>query len=248
MIRVVIIEDESLIAAELRKTIATVATDVQVVATVSSVAEGTRLFSSGPAVDLVLSDIQLTDGLSFTIFERLKFTLPVVFITGFDSFIMNAFEHSGIDYLLKPVDENDLVKVFAKYRNLERHFAQGQRLRQFLEKKKERLVVRRGFVNVLLKIEEIVVFYTENKIVYVIDNNGNKYVADQKLSELETLLDPELFFRANRQYIININFVKSYRSFEKVKLSVELGAEAHDHMVIVSQETAPEFRKWISER
>ncbi|MEP7376983.1 MAG: LytTR family DNA-binding domain-containing protein [Chitinophagaceae bacterium] len=116
-----------------------------------------------------------------------------------------------------------------------------------IKKRKTRLLVQKGLENILLKLEDIVLFYTDNKIVYVVDRSEKKYLMDSKLLELEEALDPLIFFRANRQYIININFIKSFRSYEKVKIKVDLKLTDINHCIIVSQETAPRFRRWIHE-
>ena len=247
MIRAVIIEDERLIATELSNKLASLSSPVQVMAILSSVQESIEFFSEGCHADLIFSDIQLPDGLSFTIFEKIKCDTPVVFVTAFDGFIVNAFEHNGIEYLLKPIDDKDLIKVVDKYKNFEKHFEQRQKLKEFFDKRKERLVVKKGFTNVLLKIEDIVLFYTESRVVYVVDKEGKRYMCDQNLSELEALLDDHTFFRANRQYIINIQYIRAYKTLERVKLAVDIHCNESNHSIIVSQETAPYFRKWISE-
>ena len=117
-------------------------------------------------------------------------------------------------------------------------------------KKKTRLVVKKGAENMFLLLNNIVLFYTENKIVYAIDEVGKKYMAEQSLSALESELDNSFFFRANRQYIININYIKSFRAYEKVKLRVNMNLgelNEQSYIIIISQETAPAFRKWIHE-
>lgn len=247
MIKAVIIEDEKLIAGELRKKLTSLSTPVEVVAILGSVKESRDYFSAGFHADLIFSDIQLPDGLSFSIFDDQLCETPVVFITGFDSFIMNAFEHNGINYLLKPVDDSDLVKVLDKYQTFEKHFARRQNFINYFRKKRERLVVKKGMTNVLLKLEDILLFYSENKIVYVVDKDGRKYVCDQNLSELELILDSQSFFRANRQFIVNIDFIRGYKTQDRVKLAVDIVSNDISHSVVVSQESAPIFRKWINE-
>lgn len=116
-----------------------------------------------------------------------------------------------------------------------------------IKKKKTRILVQKGLENIVLKLDDIVLFYTENKIVYVVDRFEKKYLTDSHLLELEESLDSAIFFRANRQYIININFIKSFRAYEKVKIKIDLHLCELSHCVIVSQETAPRFRKWIHE-
>lgn len=114
-------------------------------------------------------------------------------------------------------------------------------------KKRTRLVVKKGIENIPVPLEDIALFYTENKIVYVIDRHGMKYIAESNLSELEQELDDSLFFRANRQYVININHVKSFRTYEKVKLRIDMKPEGLNdrYHIIISQDTAPAFREWI---
>jgi DNA-binding LytR/AlgR family response regulator len=115
-----------------------------------------------------------------------------------------------------------------------------------IPRKRERIVVKRGLEFILLRLEDVVLLYTENKIVYVADKDGKKYMAEQNLSELITSLDETVFFRANRQYIVNIAFIKSFKSYEKVKLQLALTTpELSHHFIIISQEMAPQFRKWI---
>ena len=113
------------------------------------------------------------------------------------------------------------------------------------EKKRSRLIIKRGRENIALLLSEIVFFYTEQKIVYVIERSGKKYMVDRNLAELENELDKQFFFRANRQYIININFIKGFKPYEKVKLIVDISIPDINHCIIISQETAPAFRRWM---
>jgi len=248
MIKTVIIEDEKMIAEEFKRMLLETSAETEVLASFSTVRESVEYLSKNEAPDLIFSDVQLSDGLSFDIFNQVSIKSPVVFVTGYDKFILNAFEHNGIDYLLKPIDHKDLSKTLAKYKTLENHFTQHDSFVQsFRQKTKTRLLVRKGMENVPLRIQDIVIIYTENKLVYVIDKEGKKYIADKHLSELEQELDSTVFFRVNRQYIVNIGFVKSYRAYEKVKLQVDLSMPDLHHHIIVSQEMAPCFRRWISE-
>lgn len=248
MIRTILIEDERLIAEEFKRMLLKTSVDTELVATFSSVKESIEYLSANEPPDLIFSDVQLSDGLAFDIFNRVNIASPVIFITGYDHFILNAFEHNGIDYLLKPVDEKDLQKALTKYRLLEKHFTSYHSfVSSFMQKAKSRLIVRKGIENVALKTDDIVIIYTEEKLVFVIDKDGKKYITDKKLTELETELDKNIFFRANRQYIVNIGFIKSYKTYEKVKLQVDLSMPGLNHHIVVSQEAAPVFRKWISE-
>lgn len=252
MINAIIIEDEKPAKELLLKALSETASSVHVDAVLSSVKEGKEYMANNPSADIIFSDIQLTDGYSFEIFKNTSSRIPVIFITGYDEFIMKAFASNGIDYLLKPIKKEDLNGALMKYFSLRSHFSQqddriDNLIRHFQSRKKSRIVVRKGIEYIALKIEHIVLIYTENKMVYLIDNNCKKYICDKNLSELELELDDTIFFRANRQYIVNINYIKGFKPYEKVKLLVDTALPDLNHMIIISQEHAPEFRKWIYE-
>jgi len=249
MLNTIIIEDERPSRESLLQTLARIDADVNLLAAITSVQEGISYLGQPRNADIIFSDIQLPDGLAFEIFRNCIVEAPVIFVTAYDEFMMNAFEYNGIDYLLKPVDREDLRKALTKYRMLEKHFTDHHSLKSLLqyvgEHKKKRMIVKKGMENISLRLDDIVLFYTENKIVYVVDRWGKKYLADKNLSEMEEELDEATFFRANRQYIININFIRGFKAYEKVKLIVDLTLPDLNHCVIVSQEMAPQFREWM---
>jgi len=247
MIRIVIIEDERLIADELRQRLSMISNEAQVKAVLSSVRDAIVYLSTDNGTDLIFSDIQLPDGLSFDIFHAVPCTIPVVFITAFDRYIVNAFEHNGIDYLLKPVDDSDILKVLKKYRMLSDHFSSRRNFYNLFAAARKRIMVKKGLMNMSLKLEDVVLFYTENKIVYTIDKEGKKYVCEQNLSFLEEELANTGFFRANRQFLINAEYIRGYKSYDKVKLLVDMAVSVTDQSIIISQETAPFFRRWMNE-
>lgn len=250
MLSIVIIEDELDAGEKLAAMFKELAPECKVVAILRSVQQSIEYFSNPFEVDLIFSDVQLTDGLSFEIFNNSSVNVPVIFVTGYDKFFVQAFEHNGIDYILKPVSEEELLKALTKFKMLKAHFTEHQKPLQSLftamaGKRRTRLLVKRGLEHVLVKLEDVVIFYTENKVVYLIDRFERKFITDKTLNELEVELDNSLFFRANRQYIINLNYVKGYKPYDKVKLRVDLNVPELNHEIIVSQVTAPEFRKWI---
>jgi DNA-binding LytR/AlgR family response regulator len=250
ILNTIIIEDEKAARQNLIGALMNIDANLNVVTELSSVKESIEYFSSSPQADLIFCDVQLEDGLSFEIFSKMEIRTPTIFITGYDQFVMNAFEYNGIDYLLKPVSEDELKKAITKYRTLEKHFsnqASISNLVQYVSRKKTRLIVKKGLENISLRLEDVVLFFTENKIVYVVDQWGKKYLIDKNLGELEEDLDHSVFFRANRQYIVNINFIKGFKPYEKVKLQVDLVPSELNYSIIISQETAPAFRKWMYE-
>src|SRR4030095_10638702 len=247
MIKTVIIEDERLIAEEFKTMLMNACGEMEIVASFATVKESIEYFSLHDAPDIIFSDVQLPDGLSFDIFNRVDIKSPVVYITAFDNFILNAFESNGIDYLLKPVDQKDIEKTLAKYQTLKNHFENHRSfVNSFHKRQKTRMLVRKGIENIILKTSDIVIIYTENKLVYVVDKDGKKYIADKNLSDLNEELDPGIFFRVNRRYIVNIGFGKRYKAYATVKFAMDLTIPELHHQIIVSQEMAPCFRKWIS--
>jgi DNA-binding LytR/AlgR family response regulator len=208
--------------------------------------------NTSEATDIIFSDVQLSDGLSFEIFKQVDLKTPVIFTTCYDQFMLLAFENNGIDYILKPLEKRDVQKALWKYKNLQNHFAhhmQDQSIAQLMnlvtDKRKSRLLVKKGLEHILLRMEDVILFYTENKVVFVIDRFSKKYILDKRLTELETELDEKTFFRANRQYIVNLNYVRGFKPFERVKLIIDLNVPEITHSIIVSQETAQSFRNWM---
>ncbi|MEO8766591.1 MAG: LytTR family DNA-binding domain-containing protein [Ginsengibacter sp.] len=252
MLNAIIIEDERPAMEVLVRTLSELSTEVNVAARLGSVKESIEYFTGHPGGDIIFSDVQLSDGLSFDIFSQTGVQIPVIFITGYDDYIMMAFENNGIDYLMKPVGKCELDKALLKYSKLQTHFSHTRsnepiaNLERFINgRKKTRLLVKRGMENIAVRLEDIALIYTQNKLVYVMDRFSKKYVSDKTLSELEQELDNSIFFRVNRQYIININYVKSFKAHEKVKLLIDINIPEINHSIVISQETAPAFRKWM---
>lgn len=252
MLNAIIIEDEKPAMEVLVKMLSEVSTQVNIKARLHSVKESIEYITSNPDADIIFSDVQLSDGLSFDIFSQTGVQIPVIFITGYDHYIMMAFENNGIDYLMKPVNKPDLDKALLKYNKLQSHFSHAMtiapvaNLEKFINgRKKTRLLVKKGLENIAVRLEDIALIYTQNKLVYVIDRCSKKYVSDKTLTELEEELDNTSFFRVNRQYIVNINYVRSFKSHEKVKLLIDITIPEINHSIVISQETAPAFRKWM---
>jgi DNA-binding LytR/AlgR family response regulator len=249
MIKTILIEDAESIAIDFARLLKDTSSSFELVARFDSVEAAVNYLGSNPEPDLVFSDVHLRDGLAFDIFNKARVNSPVVFMTGYDQYLLNAFEHNGIDYLFKPVDQKELKRALDRYQSLEQHFIRLHSfVNQFRQKHKTRLVVRKGIEHVALRVEDIALIYTEEKLVFVIDRDGRKYIADKKMVELQHELDDSVFFRANRQYLVNIGYIRSYRTFEKVKLQVDLLLPQLKHHIVVSQETAPWFKRWIHDQ
>ncbi|HEX7846295.1 MAG TPA: LytTR family DNA-binding domain-containing protein [Chitinophagaceae bacterium] len=251
----VIIEDETLIARELKNKIASVATDVNIIEVLPSVKTARKWFMENAEPDLLFADIQLSDGVSFEIFERYELKCPVIFTTAYDEYAIRAFKVNGIDYLLKPVDINDLKKAIDKSRDLIEHKtklpANLQELMQVLQNPaqntkmyKEKFVVnvRNNWIPIFTK--DIACFVRDN-LNYLFTFSGDKYIVDYvTLEEIEELLDPNVYYRSNRQSIVHIDAIQSIKPHENQKLTLTLKAPLKMEQDI-SREKAPGFKKWF---
>ncbi len=253
MIKAVIIEDEQLIARELANKIAVVADDVTIVEVLPSLKTAKKWFMQHAEPDLLFMDIQLSDGVSFELFEHFKLNCPVIFTTAYDEYAIRAFKVNGIDYLLKPIDETDLQKAIDKCRNLINGKpslpADMQQLMASLTLPQQNLYKEKFIVNVRntwipVDTKDIACFVRDN-LNYLYTFNGDKYILDYTtLEDIEELLDPKVFYRSNRQSIIHINAIQSVKPHENQKLSVFLKAPLKMELDI-SREKAPAFKKWF---
>lgn len=249
MLKVLVIEGQRQSANTLAALISSIADDVSVTERLNSIKKGIEYLSLNPAIDIIFSDVMLTDGLSFEIFNRTNVSTPVFFIADHNDFILEAFQHNCIGYLLNPVDFERLCKAVGKYRMFKMHFNYHNGIRRLVHhvntRKKKRMLVKKSGEYITILLNDIPLFYTEQRYVFAVDTFGNKYLTDRSLNELEHELDDTQFFRVNRQYIININFIRAYKIFEKVKLKVDLSISLPEHSIFISQEMAPQFRDWI---
>lgn len=246
-----IIEDEKPAYENLVEELLVIDENIHVMAACNSVDESVKWLTRNPQPDLILMDIQLSDGLSFNIFKSCTITCPVIFTTAYDKYLTQAFDYNSIDYLLKPINQTKLRNAIKKYKNLQNYFVNNHSaLFDYMnnqDKKKSRILVKRGMEFQTVRVEDVVYFFTEHKLVFLVDKDNRKYLAEKNnLSELEEELDKNLFYRANRKYIINANYVKRFKPLERSKISVELLLPLNEE-IIISQENSASFKKWISE-
>jgi DNA-binding LytR/AlgR family response regulator len=245
---VLIIEDELPARAKLTSMLEAINPQIRVVATLGSVSDSLQWLGANREPDLAFVDIQLSDDHSFEIFRRHPVRFPVIFTTAFDKYLLESFEFNSIDYLLKPITEDKLRRSLEKVMKLEQHFIQGNILK-LIDKsrnnsgRRSRIVARKGTEFIALTTDEIAYFFTDHKIVFVRDFTGRQMIIDQNLAELESELDPEMFFRLNRKYIASQKAIDLFKP-DNGKILVFLKPEVKEE-VHVSKETAPEFRKWI---
>jgi DNA-binding LytR/AlgR family response regulator len=250
MINAIIIEDEKTAAENLMHHIGLTHEPVQILANLETVEESVKWLSTHTAPDLIFMDIHLSDGISFSIFDRVRVSSPIIFVTAFDNFMVQAFEQTGIEYLLKPINESELQKAIRKYEGLRSHFLNQQdKFMGYIAGKeqgrKSRIVVRKGIEFQSIPLDEVAYFYTEQKVTFLVTTENKKYLVDKNLKELEEELDEKKFYRANRKFIVHIDAIRSYKPFDKIKIQLELNTAVNEP-IIVSQESAIDFRKWIS--
>ena len=251
--KVVIIEDETPAANRLIKLLRNVDDCVDIVGRFDSVESAVIFFQAGAAFDLAFMDIQLADGLSFDIFSKVKITAPVIFTTAFDQYTLKAFKVNSIDYLLKPIDENELQQAVEKYKQLyskkENDFS-DKILKMVQEmavvKYKERLLIKRGQQLSYLKTDTTAYCYADGKLCYAVDFNNNKYLLETNLSELEEQLQPNKFYRINRSLLVNIDAVKKVHTWLGGRLKLELSLSANAE-TIVSRDRVNGFKDWLGQ-
>lgn len=252
--KAVILEDENLIARELRHKVASVAPDVEIIEHLDSLEAASEWLAANEQPDLFFMDIQLGDGVSFELFKTIEIKCPVIFTTAYDEYAIQAFKVNGTDYLLKPVDTDELKKAIDKCRVIiESKSPYPQDMQALIHaisgkqpagKFKEKFIVhsRRQWVPVDTK--DIAVFMREN-LNYLITFTGEKHILDfTTLEEIEALLDPRLYYRANRQTIIHIDAIKAVKPLDNATLTVTL-KDPLKLETSVGRAKAPEFKKWF---
>lgn len=251
--RVIIIEDEIPAANRLVTLLQNYNDEIEVVHRSDSVESSVKYLSTAQDIDLIFMDIQLADGLSFDIFEKVKITTPVIFTTAFDQYTLKAFKVNSIDYLLKPVDENELHQSLEKYQQL---YAKTKtdfsykilKLVQDMNsvKYKERLLIKRGQQLSYLKTESTAYCYADGKLCFAVDFNGAKYLLENNLSQLEEQLQPNHFYRINRHLLVNIEAVKKVHTWLGGRLKLEVSPSTTAE-TIVSRERVNGFKEWLGQ-
>lgn len=252
--KVLIIEDEALIAKSLNRQLAQIDSTIEVLAMLDSVEGTVKWLQNNPAPDLIFMDIQLSDGVSFDIFNRVQVTTPVIFTTAYNEYAIRAFKVNSVDYLLKPVDKEFLEAALNKYKSI--YATSGEVLNEQLKmlltnmqqqnapKYKERFLVhyKAGMVPVA---EYQVAYFIKDSIIYLVTSTGEKLVTDYStIDEIEEMIDPKKFFRANRQTIIHIDQIDTYKKHDTGKIDVQLKCDKNIH-VDISREKANDFKNWI---
>ncbi|MBK9732464.1 MAG: response regulator transcription factor [Chitinophagaceae bacterium] len=253
---IAIIEDEALAARRLKDILMEIDPAFKVMAILDSVRKSIAWLNDHPAPDLLLMDIELGDGKSFDIFEKASVSCPVIFITAYDEYAIRAFKVNSIDYLLKPVKQQELQRSIEKLKQVKKLYSQKQQegliqsLLLELQKQntlRERFLIKQGDRLIPVEVSEVAYFFTRKKNNFIKTFDNREYIIDQTLDEIEISLDAKKFIRANRQFIVTLNAIVKVHLWFGSKLKLDLKPDSEED-VIVSREKATAFRQWLGEQ
>jgi len=255
--KIFIVEDEDLAVKKLKKTLQSVDENATVVGQADSIKSSVEWLQSNPAPDLILMDIELADGQSFEIFNQAKVKSPVIFITSYDEYALKAFKVNSIDYLLKPVQKEDLQAALEKYRDLKNVYKENfssessmdvliKELQQKLNIKefRKRFLVKHGQKLVSIETDDIAYFFSDGRLNFFKTNDNRKFVVDYTMDELSEMLDPDKYFRISRSYYISVNSVDQIHDYFGNRLLLHL-KPASEKEALVSREKVSDFKDWL---
>jgi DNA-binding LytR/AlgR family response regulator len=248
--RVLIIEDELLAAERLEEMLLEIDPSIKITAKIGSISESVEWLKRNIA-DLIFLDIQLSDGLSFSIFDEIKITTPIIFTTTYDQYAIKAFDLNSIAYLLKPISKARLTEAIQKFKSMKTAFAIDiSAITEILGKKdgkyKERLLIQIGPNYKKVEVADIAYFYATESGIYLRTFSGASYPVDFPLEKVETMFDPELFFRINRKLLITHKAIGHMVAYSRGRIKISLTPEIDDELdAIVSINRSSEFKKWM---
>lgn len=249
---VIIIEDEKPSARRLNRMLKNQGVDVNTM--LHSVEEAINWFKNNTHPDLIFLDIQLSDGLSFEIFDGIDIKSAIIFTTAYDEYALQAFKLNSIDYLLKPIDDDELSVAVKKYnglkpvsQNVQLNFEDIKKLlgNPIEREYKKRISVKIGQHLKLITVDEVECFYSENKGTYAYTNDGRNYLLDSTLDSLEEELSPQKFYRVSRKFYVNINAIKDIIDYTNSRLQIKLN-KFNEQEIIVSRERVKDFKNWLN--
>ena len=246
--KVIVIEDELIAAKRLIKLLQEVDPSIEIITILDSIEAVLEWVKKETMPDLFFMDIHLADGDCFEIFKQTKINQPIIFTTAYDEYAIQSFQANAIDYLLKPIKNDQLLKAIEKYRNLQQNTTVDyqlitQLLNQEKTKRLRRFLIRTGQNMKTIDLENVTYFYTENKMTFLMSNEGKRYNIDYSLEKLEDQLDTQIFFRINRQFIIKAESITKMVAVSKSR--VKLVLKPGNLESIVSTERSGKFKKWL---
>ena len=249
---VIIIEDERRAANMLERLIEEADPSMTIVAKLESVRESVEFLRKNRDISLIFSDIQLGDGLSFEIFEKIELTCPIIFTTAYDQYAIRAFKANGIDYLLKPVKSENLENAIIKFKQFSKPApitditAIANLLLERKSEYKTRFMIKVGEKIKVIPVEDIPAFYSMEKATFIFTSNQRNYIIDYSLDQLQTLLNPERFFRINRKYIVSLNYIDEIFTWSNSRLKIKIPGLEEEN-IIVARDRTREFKEWLGE-
>ena len=247
-----IVEDEEQAGKKLRRMLKELLPDAFVHGPFEAVAEVVDWIRENPSPDLIFMDIHLADGLSFEIFTKVEVKAPVIFTTAYDQYALRAFKLNSVDYLLKPIEQEELKTAIQKFKELysKAILPANDELRylsaisDYENKYKQRFISRTGDKIIAIATEDIAFAYSENKATWLKSFEGKNYLVDFSLEQLEDLLDPKEFFRLNRQYISRFEAIDKMLSYSNTRMKIKL-KHCDDESIVLSREKTKLFKEWI---
>ena len=245
--KVLIIEDETPAANRLSKMLTEIDPSVKIVDTIDSIEATLSWFENNVMPDLIMMDIHLADGSCFDIFTYKKVDCPIIFTTAYDEYAIQAFKVNAVDYLLKPLKQEELKTALEKFKTVfqtQKIFDYTQLATSMTPQYQERFLIKTGQSFRLVDIKEVAYFYSEDKITYVIHVNGKRYALDFSMDKIEGMVSPNSFFRVNRQFIINLTAIDEMHAHSKSRVKIILRPPSKQECV-VSAEKSADFKKWL---
>lgn len=247
-----IIEDEYHAAKRLRSLITRIIPDSTCVAVLDSVEDSVAWFNNNDSPDLAFFDIQLADGLSFNIFKEVRIETPVIFTTAFDEYALKAFKTNSVDYLLKPIDDEELSSAIEKYKKffgqssapLDETVINSLMRRLNTPDYVKRFLIKQGTSLSYVDVENVAYFYSDDGLTFLVTTDRRKHNIDHTLDQVEEVVNPSSFFRINRKFIVNVNAVSKISTYFNSRLKLKLNPSAPDEAV-VSREKVKRFKSWL---
>lgn len=250
--RVLIVEDESLAVTRIKGLLEKYEKETEIVGELHSIKSVVNWFKENPAPDVILMDIHLEDGLSFQSFEEIQIDTPIIFTTAYDEYLINAFRYNSVDYLLKPVGFGELSAALDKFQKFHLQPAMGlaevckvlQNSLTGQDAYKERFLISYGNKIKSINVKDIAYFYYEDRITFLVSHDNQRYTVDYSLEKLASILNPKLFFRINRQFMVNINCIAQIKKYSTTRLKLAINPEP-DTEVFVSIDKYSKFKEWL---
>lgn len=247
--KVLIIEDEQPAARKLIRLLQEVDKQIEVLDILVSIEQATNWLTGNPAPELIFMDIQLEDGISFELFETCRIQTPVIFTTAYDEYALKAFKVNSVDYLLKPIAPDDLKAALDKFKTFHWQQVNYSRLNtiinQLQPRTKERFLIKVGEHYKSIQTSSINCFFIMERSVFIRTDTRKSYAIDHSLDKIEQLVDPDLFFRVNRNFIVNYSAIRDILAYSSSRLKIILDTGTEKEDILVSRERVAEFKEWM---